>query len=188
MKVIGYYTLDTPYEQEFQEIKKFLESFSIDYHYYGVDNKGKWELNCGLKSRILRQALEDFNDNILYLDVDARILRDPPFASIEDDLPGICVWNPRYRPKGETLSGTIYLPNNQISRDLLDKWIDEQNKNPNEWDQRVLEKIYKNYPHKLLHHDWINIIGTGGDKTYLLKTDNPIILHTQASRKYKTKV
>lgn len=187
MKIVGFYTTNTPYEQEYLQLKETMDLYGLDYYFYPIDNKGKWEYNCGMKSEILRSALEDFDDNILYLDSDARILRDPPFSTIELDVPGICVWHPKYRRNGETLSGTIYFPNNKCSRVLLDEWISEQKKNPNEWDQRVLERIYKKHEHFLLPHDWINIVGVQ-EGTFLLQTDNPIILHTQASRKNKTKV
>ena len=187
MKIVGFYTTNTPYEQEYLQLKETMDHYGLSYHFYPIDNTGKWESNCAMKSKVLLQALDDFNDNILYLDSDARILQQPPFEQIEKDVPGICVWHPKYRRNGETLSGTIYFPNNDVSRALIKEWIAEQQKNTNEWDQRVLERIYKKHPHYLMSHDWINIVGLA-DGTYLLKTDNPIILHTQASRKNKDKV
>lgn len=187
MKVIGYYTINTPYEEEYQEIKKCLDSYSINYHFYGIDNKGKWELNCGMKSTVLRRALDEHGDNILYLDVDARIMRQPPFEEIEKDTPGFCVWNPKWHPN-ELNSATMYFPNNDLSRRVLDCWIEEQKKQPMMWDQQVLEKIYKRFDHFLLHYDWFNILGKTGPDSRLLETENPIILQTQCSRRNKTKI
>jgi hypothetical protein len=190
MKIICFYTKDTPYEEEYKIFKKSLEEFNLDHYAYVVDSLGQWEKNCSLKSQILRKAIDEHDDNILYLDVDARIQRQPPFAEIEKDVPGYCVWHPRHMKKGQMCSGTIYFPNNELSRQVLDAWIAEQNKDLTVWDQDTLFKVYKQYNHFLLHHDWINIVGRDNQKhsTPLLGTDNPIILHTQASRRNKKKV
>lgn len=189
MRIIGFYTKDTPYEDEYLLMKESMDAFNLSYHVYPIDNKGKWEHNCGMKGTILRQALDDFpDDNILYLDVDARILRQPPFHEIEKNIPGYCVWHPKYRKNGELASGTIYFPNNGLSREVLDEWIKIHNAQPDMWDQRSLQTIYDKHDHFLIHHDWINIMGTGDEHSRLLETDTPIILHTQASRQNKTKL
>ena len=187
MKVIGFYTINTPYEQEAEEFKKSLDEHSIPYHLYPVDNKGKWEVNCSLKSKVLRQALAEHDDNILYLDVDARIVRKPPFEEIEKDIPGYIVWHPKFRPEGQLASGTIYIPNNDLGRKVLDAWIEEQDKDLTVWDQDTLFKVYKRFDHFLLHHDWCNIVRFREDRP-LIETESPIILHTQASRRNKGKV
>lgn len=187
MKVIGFYTTDTPYEQEAEEFKKSLDEYSIPYHLYPVDNKGKWEINCSLKSKILRRAIDEHDDNILYLDVDARVVRQPPFEKIEKDIPGFIVWHPSFRPEGQLSSAVIYLPNNSLSRKLLDAWIQEQEKDLMVWDQDALFNVYKKFNHFLLDHDWNNIKRFRKDKP-LIETKNPIFMHTQASRRNKNKL
>ena len=194
IKVVGFYTKDTVYEEEAKKLVKTLDKFSIPYYLYPIENEGKWVLNCAQKPIILRQALDDFIDDILYLDVDARVVRRPEFEQLDMSSPGYCVWsNPYTKNPGELASGTIYFPNNKISRAVLDDWISMQEKYPKMWDQRVLETIYKKYPYSLLHHDWINIQqdnGTivKGKITKFIETENPIILHTQASRTSKKKI
>jgi len=186
MKIIGFYTVDTPYEQEAEEMKKTLDKFNLSYQLYEVDNQKSWELNCAQKSRILRMALDDFDENILYLDVDARVMRQPPFEDIEKDIPGYCVWYNPYQRQEQLCSGTIYFPNNYISRRVIEDWIYEQQKDPKQWDQVVLQRIYQEYDHFLLHDDWINI--ERNTQNRFIETDNPIIVHTQASRRNKKKV
>jgi hypothetical protein len=186
MRVIGFYTTGTPYEQECQELMKILEKQKVNYSFKAVEPKGSWELNCGMKSSVLQEFIEDYDDDLLYLDVDARPVRELPI--IKSDVPGICWWTPKYHgPQGEVLSGTIFLPNNDNSKNLISHWISEQKTTPTEMDQRVLQRIYKSHPHFLMNLDWINIVGFQKG-TWLLQTDNPIIVHTQASRRFKNDV
>ena len=186
VRIVGFYTRNTPYELESKEMIASMEKYNLLYHLYPIDNQGQWELNCANKPSILRKALDDFpNDDLMYLDVDARVMRQPPFNEIDRGVPGICQWNPRWHPN-EVLSGTIYLPNNDISRKLLDIWIAEQKAHPTDWDQRTLERIYDKVPHSLLHHDWINI--DKNKKLTFIETPNVIINHTQASRRHKKKL
>lgn len=187
MKIIGFYTVDTPYEDEYQKVKENFNEYGLDYHFYSVENKGKWELNCGMKGNILQRALNDFDDNILYLDVDARILKQPPLQEIEMDEPGYIVFDSPWE-KQQLASGTIYFPNNKTSRNVINDWIEEQNSNPLEWDQVTLKKVYKNHDNFLLDWKWCNILGHYGPESRILETEDPIVLHTQASRRNKNKV
>ena len=182
MKIIGFYTPNTPYEEEAYMAKLLLDNFQLPYHFYEVDNKKDWALNCAQKSKVIRQALEDFEEDILYLDVDSRVIRKPPFEEINRGLPAYCIW---YNPLNgaQLASGTIYFPNNNISRQVVDAWIEEQERNPTEWDQQTLQNVYEKYPHTLLSHDWINIQGYGDVK--FIETETPIVVHTQASRRHK---
>ena len=178
--IIGYYTANTPYEVEAKQFTDSLQHYHLAYKLYRVESKASWELNCGQKPHIILQALDELQSDLLYLDVDARIMRDPPFDEIQKHKLGFCVWTrPLWRK--ELLSGTIYVPNNELSRELLRHWIEEQAKQPKRWDQRVLQQIYELYPHYLMPLNWVAIEGNRW-----LKALNPIILHTQASRRHKS--
>lgn len=186
MKIIAFYTANTPYEQEAEAMKKTLDKFNLSYQLYEVKNQKSWELNCAQKSRIVRMALDDFDENILYLDVDARVMRQPPFKDIEKDIPGYCVWYNPFKSHKQLCSGTIYFPNNKISRQVVENWMYKQQKTPTRLDQDVLQDIYREYDHFLLHEDWINI--ERNSRNRFIETKDPIILHTQASRRNKKKV
>ena len=180
MIIVGFYTENTQYEKE---AKEWLESFKgYDTCLYKVANLGSWELNCAQKSRILRYAIDDLEEDILYLDVDARIERS--FTEEETplgDLPGFVVWNQTWGShKEELLSGTIFFPNNNLSREILDDWIHEQENNPREWDQRTLQKVVfsAKYPYYKMNLNWCAI-------QKFMKLQDPIIVHGQASRRLK---
>lgn len=182
MIIVSFFTRDTEYEQEARELRQTLKAHNLKYKIYPVDSKGSWEQNCAQKSTIILQALTELKDNILYLDSDARVLRPPPFEQIEKDVPGYGLV--QWPHKLELCSGTIYFPNNEVSKFIVKRWVEEQLKNTKEWDQRVLQRIYEETEHFSLPLDWINIAGKSANKK-LLGSDNPIILHTQASRRLK---
>ncbi len=186
MLVMTFYTVNTAYEKEFEEFSKLAGKFEVPFIAYPVESKGNWLLNCSLKPSLIRRALDEQEDDILYLDSDARIQQTLP--QIKEDRPGFCVWDAPWRA-GELLSGTIYFPNNELSRNIIDEWIAAQN--DTNWKeilhQRKLEKIYKKYPHFLLSHDWVNIAGKN-PASFMLKTEFPLIIHTQASRKHRNTI
>ena len=189
IKIIGFYTANTPYEEEARQLVESLDKFNLSYHLYPIESGESWVENCAQKSNIIKRALDDFSEDILYLDVDARVLRKPSFGSIDRSVPGYCLWTHTFTgvPTEELCSGTIYFPNNSISRQVVDAWIAMQKTYPKLWDQKTLQKVHKMFPHERLHHDWINIqsyIRKGdGKEIRFIETENPIIVHTQASRR-----
>lgn len=176
MKIVSYYTKDTPYEEEAEEFKKSFDG--QDYHIFEVCSLGSWELNCGQKPAIIKTALETFNQDILFLDIDARLVG--PLEEIpEPNKLGICMWNPPWKPYyTELLSGTIYVPNNKVSFALLDDWKETQSNTPYLWDQKTLQSIINKYTYSILDLRWVYI------KDFM-DIINPIILHTQCSRRLK---
>jgi hypothetical protein len=181
-KIIGYYTKNTPYKGEADNLIKTLNKFNLDYHIYEVENKKNWYLNCGQKSSVIKQALKDFKADILYVDVDARFLREPPLQDLWSDIPRFATWINRRR-QFELLSGTIYFPNNEISKEIVQKWIEQQKKAPMVWDQKTLQTVVENnYAYLNLALEWCWI------KEFMKNIKNPIIWHTQASRRLKRKV
>jgi hypothetical protein len=178
MKVIFYFTKNTPYVQEAAELVKTLRNFNLNYVPYAVESKGSWELNCGLKSNILLNAITSTNEDLLYLDVDARVVKIPPFEELHPLLPGIAWWN--NPSKGRELnSSVLYLPNTDSTKDMLIEWNYEQEKTPKEWDQKVLQRIAHKHPHQVLDERWACI-----DK-FIEPNDSTCILQTQASRRLK---
>lgn len=173
-RVVAYYTRGTPYEKESKTLIASLEYFSIPYTLYSVASQGSWELNCGLKPKVLRQAF--LRHDILYLDVDAVVKREIIFPEIQDI--GVHFFKGK-----ELLSGTIYLKNNQNVRNLVQEWCDEQDRNPREWDQRNLQNVLKRSKVK------VTDVGPEHVKIFdKMPGVDPIIQHNQASRRFKRKV
>lgn len=188
MKVVSFYTKDTPYEEEVQNLIESCKKYEVDYYVEPVKNLGKWEWNCGQKPRVLYNALKKFpNENLFYVDADAVFKRKPNWSHFKDMEYPAFAWFKWQSDKGEVtelLSGSIYIPNNEYSEKLLVVWTLRQNQNRDEWDQRVLQQIVEthevqNYPLPL---EWCKV------KEYMKSIDEPYIEHYQASRRYKDNI
>jgi len=178
MKVIFYYTKNTPYVQEAEELVKTLELFNLEYIPYAIESTGSWVFNCGLKSKILLQALTDTKEDLLYLDADARVVKLPPFEELIPTLPGIAWWDNPSRGR-ELNSSVLFLPNSYNTESMLLEWQQEQSKSPEEWDQKVLQRIAPKHKHQVLDERWACI------DTFMKPNENTCILQTQASRRLK---
>jgi len=177
MIVVGYYTSNTPYEQEAHELAANMEQYGLKYRLYSVESKLFWTYNCAMKPEFILKGLDELQENILYTDVDSRFLRTPPFHEIEKDIPGFCICSPY--GKKELISATMYFPNNELSRKILRHWSEEQQKDLGVWDQRVLESIIDNYDYFVMDEAWLKIYD---NENY--SGGVPIVEHYQASRKY----
>lgn len=174
MNFISAYTVNTPYEVEVENLKESLIKFGFSAdHIVPIDNLGTWEKNCQQKAKVIKNKLLELMQPIIWLDADA-VIKKPPilFTQIQEDL-GICVY------RGQYLSGTIFLkPSKQIF-DLLDKWIEECDHNPKEWDQKILQKLILDK--KIKHF----ILPTSYCKVDFFKSDDNVIAQNQASRRFK---
>ena len=134
--IVSGYTINTPYEQEVEALKKSLIKNNLSTeHIIGFQNQGSWEKNCQEKAKIILQKLKELKKPIVWLDADAELFEYPIlFHNIKKDI-AFCYYNQ------EVLSGTLYLKPTQKIFSLLEEWIEENKNNPTKWDQKNLEKI-----------------------------------------------
>jgi len=188
--VVGYYTIDTPYEHEFQTLKLSLESFGYEYDYHGVPNLGSWQKNTQYKAHFIKKMLEDFpGEPILYLDVDALMIRKPVILdNIDCDIAAV-----HYGKTTELLSGTIYFSGSDVCMKVVNRWIDINvqypKKLPNRlpaWDQRTLALAIgqiKECRFEELPQEYTYII----ELTQKFAPDlHPVILHTRGAKRFKS--
>ncbi len=186
-----FYTSDNGYEEYFLKLKKSLENFNLAY--YAIDIiKGEktWIEICSYKPDFLLMVLNKFPDrNIVWIDSDAIIEKEPALLkNINKDI-GIHI-NKNFG----VLSGTIFIKNSIIGKQILTDWIKETqkinntkvNKLNNEidfWDQKILEKVIKkNYMNNLflLPKEYVSIFDHPEYKDL-----DWVISHWQSSRKLK---
>jgi len=184
MIIISYYTKNTPYEQEVQKLKSSLQKFNLIYNIFCVENLGSWIRNVQQKPRVIYDALYKFKQDILYVDADAVFCNIPTIFPIKCDFAAHimdkALWKQNIKNRTHSLmSGTLYFPFKKIVFDIINNWQRECIKTPQKWDQRCLERIYKNYDFYNLPVEYCYI-----DKT-MWGIDNPVIKHNQASRKYR---
>lgn len=127
--VVSFYTINTGYEQEVENLKASLREFGIAHRISPCEPTGNWRTNLDYKSAVIRRAFDMFPDrDIVFLDADAvvrswPVLFDGLSKRREYDI-SACFYS--YRPESgdrdELLSGTLWFQNNETSRALVDRW------------------------------------------------------------------
>lgn len=178
--LVAYYTVNTPYEKEINNLKESCEKFNIPLYTRGYKSRGSWVENCAIKSEFIQDCLEKFDNTIIYLDSDAVIVKEPIlFSNFVDD---IAVY---YTPFKELVSATLFFSNNSKTKLLVDLWVRAQHNNPSEWDQKVLQSTIEYYKDSIglrivqLPTEYCKIF----DKFKSCK--DPVITQNQASRRFK---
>ena len=188
--IVSMYTPNTPYEEEIKDLERCCNNFNLDYKFYPIHNTGDWTKNTQQKSDVIFKALKDFPDkDIVWLDADAVVFHYPKLfdeLSKKDNF-NLCIhkWNPRWikDPKGEILSGTMYIKNNQKSLQMVTDWI-EKNKTVVAWDQRTLHDVIHNnesYVIIQLPQEYVKI----KSRTQSINQVSGIIGHKQVSRQHR---
>lgn len=103
-----------------------LDRLGLAYHIEEVPPAGGWEANTRLKPQFIANCLSRFaGQDILFLDADARLRKDPVlFDNVSTD---IAIRLFRVTKRGRTWlrpsANTIYFRNNVASRKLVDSWV-----------------------------------------------------------------
>jgi hypothetical protein len=188
--VIGYFTANTGYADEVNNLRRSLVEIGLPYLIREVKNLGSWQANTHFKAEFIRQvARENPDRRLLYVDADGVFRAEPELLDrITEDL---AVHYREYPDEGgkpcdqELLSGTIYFRNNFQTTLLLDRWIAMNTQSPDRWDQVNLAEaideaqdllLFKLPPEYCFIFDLMRID---------YPTAKPVIEHFQASRKFK---
>ena len=179
--VIAYFTRDTPYAEEVKNLINSLEKFNLPMDIVGISSQGNWQANTQYKPYFIKQMLfRHFPKDVLYLDADAIVSQHPLlFDSFQEDI-GVV-----YRNETELLSGTCYFANKPNVMMLIDAWIEGCFKNPNIWDQQVLQFFLQEFS-ELLKLKIKTLPPTYCQIFDLMKDcGSPVIEQFQASRRFK---
>lgn len=170
-----FYTIDTNYEDCYKELLKSAKRYAkgIKIIPTPVDDRGLWMLNCGLKPLIIKDIMHDNpGEDILYVDVDAKFNKRFVPPQFKESI-GIFTSH-----KGEMLSGTIFIKNNEEGRRAIADWTDYQRDNPKILDQKSF--------HTTLMKNGIKYYNIGQEYCHIFDwkiTGTPFIVHYQESRK-----
>ena len=171
------YTPNTPYEAQVEVLKKSLDKFGYDYKIYPIENTGKWIDNCKQNARIILKALQEYKDDVLYLDADAEVLKPLTiFKGLDCDIACHVI---DYETRLQLCSGTTWVGKN--STHLIEQWIELNNSNDEIDDDNLLTVVRNSHADMLeLPEQYcsinINRIQTG---------KNPIIKHWQKSKEFR---
>ena len=190
-KVCAFFTKSVLYEEHSRRLVESLKRFNLSCDVIAVDSLGDWYTNIQYKPTFLKQMLEKHHPNsVVYVDVDAIFCRHPKYFDKLDSTPEVNIAvhvldHSKYRRKNhppEMLSGTIFLKNTEITKQIVDEWILECRKDPKLWDQRALANVLRRYKYHLLPEEYTMIFD------YMSSVKNPVIKHFQASREARRKV
>lgn len=178
---VSMFTSGTPYEEEVKTLQKSMDKFGLPYEIVGLRNKGSWEKNTQMKPEVLKATMDKYNKDVVWVDADAEFVERPDlFYKLDCDIAfhHLKEWD-------EKMTGTMYFKNTTASREILNKWIQENNSNdlpdgPNF--QKVMEE-----PRGLkivdLPVEYINVVDIK-----FLQCEKPVIIQHQASRRFKDSV
>ena len=196
-RVISFYTTGTGYEEEIKSLEESLIRFGVDYHFFPCEPKGSWRENLNYKSWCISEAFNMFPDqDIVFIDADGimrkyPILFDKLSETKEYDVAATFhKYAPRSGDADELLSGTLWFPNNQKGKDLVDAWHKVGLENPNIRHQKCLRHAIDGLQNNGYN---INVYRMPFEYTYVFDyrypvKRQPIIEHFQASRRFRTQV
>lgn len=177
-KVVAFYTKDTPYEGEIQNLITSMKKYKIPYIIKAIESRGNWVLNAGAKPELLMDILHEVDHDIVYVDADAVFMKYPVyFDKCKADIA-------LHRRGGkEVLSGTIFIKNNAEAMRVISAWVGRQREKPYLWDQKTLSEVLKEYRGRFKFEDLPAEYTKIFDKMKEIK--DPVIVHNQASRRFK---
>jgi len=188
---VAYYTRDSLYEEYAKNLAQSLQQFNLTYRIIGIEDQGSWDKNTHYKPIFLKQMLDELTPvPLVYIDVDALVHRMPVVFNdlIADPTVDIAAHILDHSKYGQTLppellSGTLYLANTTNTKQIVDSWIQVCKTSIQLWDQVALDRVLKarKYQHFRNLPEQYTVI-----YDYMQKVVDPVIIHYQASRIYRT--
>jgi hypothetical protein len=169
--VCAFYTSKTSYEDIIKNLEDSCNDLNLTFYKKAYLSLGSWALNISYKPSFILDCLLKLETDILYVDADAVIRKDPNIGTDFD----LAV----HYLNGELLSGTIYAPFKPRTIQLVQQWCEVMEKERGKWDQVVLQKMLKKSPYNIfkLPAEYTKIFDNRSQKV------EPVIEHFQASRK-----
>lgn len=123
LMVVGYYTVNTPYEKEAEKLLASLNKIRLKHDIVPIETLGNWQANTRFKAKFMEDMLIKHKDyDLLYVDADAVFHKKPELFTEEYDYDIAVRWQDFRWRKNECLSGTIYMANNEKTLELCKRW------------------------------------------------------------------
>lgn len=192
--IVCYYTQGTPYALDVQGLKESCEKWNLAYQIEPIESFGSWELNCCYKPFFLLSKLQELQRPLFWIDADAVILKKPlPLAEFSVDLAVRINASLGFDHPSKVISNSIFVNATQEAALLLKSWaticysgLTDPARKEEYWDQVGLRDAIFASTHNAkvvnLPHAYAAIYDHPIDNKEILE---PIIEHTQASRRYK---
>lgn len=175
MLIISFFTKDTIYEKEIEDLIFSCKALKIEYYIEARPCLGKWEKNCNQKPLFILECLEKFNQPLLWVDADGIVLQKPINHFDGFDL-GLY-----FNENQWARNGTIFVAPTQKAKDFMRLWYETAvEENHARADQQVMNDLFSKAPGlKIapLPIEYVQVFDR--DPIAIEKT---VILHSQASR------
>lgn len=183
--IVSFYTPNYRFEHE--RLWRSLVKFDFDYRIEPIASRGQWIDNVYYRAEFVLAMMEECQRDIVWLDVDAEVLRSPDlFRNFTGDFcAGVFHWPPyENHPNGfeEVLGGTMYFAYNDRVLDLVRLWVRLNTELPRQKrSQIVLQKAIESWSGVWCHlpDEYVYI------PRFMPNVTNPVIMHHQASGKYR---
>lgn len=191
--VVSYYTKNTPYEEEVQGLIESCHTFGIEYCIEGIEDRGNWEENCAIKPYFIKEKLLELKRPLLWVDADAVFLQKMQFEEFmffdlsifkeEKKDPRFCV-----------RSGTVYINATEKGIQAAESWCNFSEKvqkldqkTQSFQDQVSLYFTFLSTPSSSFANLPLAYCSIFDEKKEELPSDQVVIEHRQASRRFHTK-
>ncbi len=195
--VVCYYTKDTLYQLEVQNLIASCEKWGLDHHVEPIATLGSWERNCSFKPFFLLEKLQQFGKPLFWVDADAVFVREPQYLKVFSQDLAVRI-NEKLDPAhpSKVISGSVFVNATQGAVEILKAWGQEcidSFLNPKRteeiWDQIALRDVLQRgstqFKAGVLPLEYMAIEGNPSDAR---EAGEVVIAHYQASRRFKKMV
>ncbi len=192
--IVCYYTKDTLYQLEVQNLIASCEQWGLEHHVEPISSLGSWERNCSFKPFFLMEKLQQFQRPIFWVDADAVFVKKPQWLDVFEKDMAVRInekWDDAHPSK--VITGSVFVNATDGAAKILKSWgrecIDSflnPQRTDEVWDQIALRDVIlrgeKGMDIGPLPLGYMAIVDNPCDQKEI---DNVVIAHYQASRRLK---
>ena len=124
--IVSYYTADTLYEKEIQNLIQSCQKFGLETDIVAVPNLKDWNANCHYKPPFILDRLKKHQCPVVWLDADSVITQYPKlFETTEEECMVRMRSDVDFNHPDKVISSTIYCNYSPTTIDTLRYWIKE---------------------------------------------------------------
>ena len=192
--IISFYTKNSPYEWHIESLVKSCKDYYLEIEVEGIESSGSWEMNCAYKPLFILKMLQKLKKNVLWVDSDAVFVRGlEALPSFQADIAIRVYPECAIHHVSKIGSGTFYANYTSPAIELVQLWaeislkeLSRAGRTEEFWDQVSLREAVRVYNRPanigLLPLEYMKIFD---HPQHVLECQNPVIVHTQASRMCK---